>query len=84
MSDSCNGVAGVPVTFTVTRGNGLVNGQSSVTVDSILSGHAEASFTFGSEPGNSWIEATTPTEEDLSRMTGRSRTYFPGFVEADR
>lgn len=61
VSDSCNGVAGVPVTFTVTRGSGTVNGASSVTVPTSISGHAEVDFTYGFEPGNNWIEASTPS-----------------------
>jgi hypothetical protein len=58
VSDSCNPVAGVPVTFTVTQGDGLVNGQTQVTVPSLPTGHADVTFTAGTTPGANRVEAT--------------------------
>jgi hypothetical protein len=57
VSAACNGVAGVPVTFTVTQGGGTVNGQSEVTIDSSTTGHAEVDFVLGSDQGYNVIEA---------------------------
>lgn len=60
VSDGNNGVPGVPVTFTVTRGNGTMNGQSQATVVSDSSGHAEVAFVYGSAAGNNTVTADTP------------------------
>jgi hypothetical protein len=60
VSDSCNGIAGVPVTFTVRRGTGRVNGRSSATVMTGPTGHAAADFVLGPEPGNQTVEADFP------------------------
>ena len=57
VSDSCNGVEDVPVTFTVIRGNGTLNGERSVTINTGITGHAEVNFTLGSDAGNNLIEA---------------------------
>ena len=62
VSDECNGVEGVPVTFSVTEGGGLVNGQNSVVVASVASGHAEVDFTLGSEPGLNVVEASIESD----------------------
>lgn len=56
VSDGCNGVPKVPVTFTVIKGDGSFNGESSITVDSSLTGHAETLFTIGSIPGTNLVE----------------------------
>ena len=58
VSDSCNGVEGVPVTFTVLEGGGMVNGTNSVTVDTTMTGHALVNFTLGDTPGNQVVEAS--------------------------
>ena len=58
VSDSCNPGAGVPVTFTVTRGGGLVNGERAVTVTSDTTGHADVTFVAGDEAGVNRVEAT--------------------------
>jgi trimeric autotransporter adhesin len=60
VSDATNPVASVPVTFTVTSGGGLVNGQSQITVPSSATGHADVEFTTGPEPGVNRVEATFP------------------------
>lgn len=51
VSDGCNGVAGVPVTFTVVEGSGLVNGEREVTVPSESTGHAEVQYTHADRAG---------------------------------
>src|SRR5690606_15350461 len=58
VSDSCNGIPGVEVTFTVTRGSGLVSGGSSATVTTGPTGHASVDFVLGPEAGNQTVEAT--------------------------
>jgi hypothetical protein len=60
VSDSCNGVAGIPVTFNVTRGDGLVNGSSSTVADTAVTGHAEVFLQLGPDPGNNIISADFP------------------------
>ncbi|MCA9311467.1 MAG: hypothetical protein KDA21_09705, partial [Phycisphaerales bacterium] len=60
VSDSCNGVGGVPVTFEVIRGNGLVNGASSATVNTTMTGHAQVSFKLGTTVGTNVIRADYP------------------------
>jgi formylglycine-generating enzyme required for sulfatase activity len=57
VSDSCNGLAGVPVTFTVTHGTGRVNGASSITVPTGATGHAAVDLVLGPEAGNQAVEA---------------------------
>lgn len=58
-ADGTNGVAGIQVTYTVTQGDGTVNGQSAVTVTTGSSGYAGVNFRFGSE-GVHLVEATFP------------------------
>jgi hypothetical protein len=60
VNDSCNGVAGVDVTFTVIEGSGLVNGQNSVTIPTTITGHATVEFRPGSTPGNNRVRADFP------------------------
>ena len=57
VSDSCNGGANVPVTFTVTGGGGKVNGLDTVTVNTVTTGHASVQFTLGPDAGANTIEA---------------------------
>lgn len=57
VSDSCNGVAGAPVTFTVVRGGGSVDGLASVTVASATTGYAQVSFRAGETAGAQLVEA---------------------------
>lgn len=60
VNDSCNGVEGVPVTFTTILGGGKVNGADSATVNTGITGHAEVNFTLGPDQGNNLIEADFP------------------------
>lgn len=68
VSDGCNGVGGVPVTFTVVNGQGMtlrdeeagVNTQGSITVLSSITGHAEVTLFAGADPGLYEVEATFP------------------------
>ncbi len=57
VSDSCNGVEGVPVTFIVEGGGGAVNGLPVFTVTTSSTGHAEVGFLTGAEPGNNTVVA---------------------------
>ena len=60
VSDSCNGVSGIPVTFTVTQGGGKVNGEDSTVVNTSDTGHAQVDFTLGPDGGNNRIVADIP------------------------
>jgi hypothetical protein len=71
-----NRIPGVPVTFTVTRGGGNVNGQPSVTLNSDADGRVEAVLTLGPDAGvnNNILEATFPGNAGFSAAftaTGR-------------
>lgn len=58
VSDGCNGLTGINVTFSVVRGTGQVNGQSSATVLTGPTGHVEVEFTAGAHRGSNLISAT--------------------------
>jgi YD repeat-containing protein len=59
VSDGGNGIANVPVTFTVKSGGGKVgNGADQLTVRTDLTGHTEANYTLGPAPGSQVIEAS--------------------------
>ncbi|MBK8100603.1 MAG: hypothetical protein IPK26_26230 [Planctomycetes bacterium] len=65
VNDGCNGVGGVPVTFAVVAGAGVLTaGQSfslpAVTVTTDSSGHASAELTLGPAPGDNLVAATWP------------------------
>ncbi len=60
VSDGLNGIAGVPVTFTVIRGGGTVDGAATATVATSASGHAEVRLTLGAAGGEDAVEATFP------------------------
>lgn len=62
VSDACNGVEGVPVTFRVTEGGGLIDGQMTAIVSTGPTGHAAVQFKLGPEPGNNVVEATIGPE----------------------
>jgi hypothetical protein len=57
-----NRIANVPVTFSVSRGNGALGGQSSVTVNSDSDGRVQTLLTLGPNQGvnNNVVEATFP------------------------
>ncbi len=56
-----NAVSSYPVTFTITDGNGLVNGSNQVTVQTGTNGIASVEWTLGTESGfeNNAMEATS-------------------------
>jgi hypothetical protein len=60
VSDGCNGIAGVPVTFTVLRGGGLLDGAAESTVMTGMTGHASIGYVFGPEPGEQIVAADFP------------------------
>src|SRR5262249_3833462 len=68
VSDSCNGIEGLPITFTVVQGGGKLfspktpggAGASSLTVASTRTGHAEALLQLGPDAGQNIIEANYP------------------------
>lgn len=66
VSDGCNGIAGIPVTFTVTHGDGKIIGKSSATVETSSTGHAEVPFTIGITPGNNLVTANFEGNETNS------------------
>jgi hypothetical protein len=79
VSDACNGVVNVPVTFRVLEGGGKVNGQSQVTVNTSITGHAEVDFMLGPVAGNNVIEANFP-----NNPTGAARFVLTGINRAAR
>ncbi|MBL8879059.1 MAG: hypothetical protein JNG88_08055 [Phycisphaerales bacterium] len=60
VSDSCNGIENVPVTFRVVAGGGKVNGVDEITIVTSRTGHAQVDFTFGADGGNNVVEADFP------------------------
>ncbi len=85
--DGSNGVANVPVTFEVSRGDGRVDGALAKTVLSGSSGHAEVSMITGDLPDVNLVTASIPglaesvtfVSEALIRMPS-SPTSFSGVV----
>jgi hypothetical protein len=64
--DTGNGVKDVPVTFTVTQGDGLMgNGEESITLITDPTGHIDATFFLGVTPGVNSVEATFPGNPGL-------------------
>ncbi len=63
--DGKNGVAGVEVTFTATLGGGSFAGEQTTSVVSGPTGHAEAIFALGTEPGSNVVEASIEGSERL-------------------
>jgi hypothetical protein len=62
VSDACNGIGAVPVTFTVVEGDGLLvvgdaQGAPSVLRPTASTGHAEVAFVAGPTPGVARVEA---------------------------
>ncbi len=58
VSDGCNGIAGVPVEFSVVQGGGSVDGANTAVIPTSQTGHAAVSFDYGFSPGNQIVEAT--------------------------
>ncbi|MCA9276994.1 MAG: VCBS repeat-containing protein [Phycisphaerales bacterium] len=89
VTDGCNGVAGMPVTFSVTRGDGMFsNGASQITVNSDSTGHVGVPFILGQTPGRNVVEASFASNPGLPATfisTGIQRdlsmpTRFDGVV----
>ena len=88
VSDSCNGIEGVPVTFRVLEGGGLVNGQSQITVMTTRTGHAQVDFLLGPKEGSQVVEADfegNPTGPAVFNLYGVGRkmgqpTTYSGLV----
>lgn len=65
VSDSCNGVGNVPVTFEVVRGGGLIAAQGSplstaVSLTTAATGHAEVRLVLGADPGENEVLVSIP------------------------
>jgi probable HAF family extracellular repeat protein len=59
VTDGCNGVADTPVTYTVTRGDGVFdNGLQQITLSTDGTGHLDVPFTLGQTPGRNTVTAT--------------------------
>ena len=79
VNDSCNGVAGVPVTFVVERGSGLVNGRSTVTVRTGATGHASVEWRLGPDAGANIVTVDFPGNLGLpARFVARAVDRRPG------
>ena len=65
VDDGNNRLAGVPVTFTVKRGGGTINGQTAVTVDSDSDGRVATTLTLGLQEGNAnnLVEVNFPSNQ---------------------
>jgi len=57
VNDGRNGVSGVPVTYSVTRGGGTVNGYTNVVIVTDASGYAEVDYALGPDEGLQLVEA---------------------------
>jgi len=87
VSDSKNGVGGIPVTFTVVQGGGLVDGVVTKTVATDSSGHAEVSMVVGDAPGKNIVSATFPGGKqeatfvaESARLNAATPTSLEGVV----
>ncbi|NOT00531.1 MAG: hypothetical protein HOP29_07875 [Phycisphaerales bacterium] len=89
VNDACNGVSGVPVTFTVTRGGGRINDRTSLTVPTSDTGHASVDFVLGPDAGTNIVEADFPTNPGgparfvvfgVERMLGRFEGVATRFI----
>jgi hypothetical protein len=66
VNDGQNAVGGVPVTFTVTEGDGsFPNGQSSIVVSTSPTGQASTTLTLGTAGGQNTVEASIPSQVGL-------------------
>lgn len=93
VSDSCNGIVGVPVTFTVEKGDSYITAggsppTTSITVFSGPTGHAEVACTLGVSPGTTSVRASMPFAEAAVRFeatgilgTVGAPTVFRGVVQ---
>jgi hypothetical protein len=77
VSDGCNGIGGVDVTFAVLIGSGQVNGLDSAIVQTSATGHAEVELTLGPQAGNNHASATfsgNPSAPAVFVVRGLQRT----------
>ena len=65
VSDMCNGINNLPITFTIKQGAGKVNGADSATVNTGITGHAQVSLTLGPDAGTNIVEANYPGNPNL-------------------
>ena len=65
VSDMCNGINNLPITFTIKQGGGKVNGADSTTVNTGITGHAQATLTLGPDADPNVIEANYPGNPNL-------------------
>ena len=65
VTDGQNGAPEVPVTFTVVRGGGQVDGAAETIVETDATGHADLRLTLGAESGNQVVQATFPGNTGL-------------------
>jgi RHS repeat-associated protein len=62
VSDGVNGIADVPVTFTVIQGGGLVNAAASAILNTDATGHVQVQFTLGPIAGNHLVQAAITSD----------------------
>jgi len=77
VSDGCNGVAGVKVTFSVLAGGGKVDGKTSTEVTTGSTGHAQTVLELGAAGGNNIVEANfadNPATPAVFQVFGIRRT----------
>ncbi len=88
VSDGTNGVPAVPVTYTVVRGAGTLEGSSVLTVMTDVTGHARAAFRLGETSTENVVEVDFPGNPGppnrffalgLDRTAG-DETAFEGLV----
>ncbi len=60
VTDGCNGIAGVPVTFSVVEGGGSLGGSTTALAMTDLTGRARVTLDLGLLPGLNRVEATYP------------------------
>jgi len=84
VTDGCNGVPAIAVTFTVFQGAGHVTEGMVMTGPT---GHASTTFVFGSQPGNNVVSANFEGNPELpatfnivGRVADQSTTRFSGQV----
>lgn len=88
VSDGINPVAGEPVQWTVLDGGGQIQGQSSIVLDTMGTGHTAVTYTMGTSPGTNLIEASLvsdPSQRVRFMLVGIERdlaqpTRFSGVV----
>ena len=64
VSEGINGVEGAGVNYFVVQGGGTINGQSEFPFSTMSTGHAEANFMAGPEPGLNIVEVSLGANPD--------------------